>query len=97
MHVLISDLDKNRAGWGNQVAGDRQAISQVGQIRVNAVPPGVPERFHLLRLARNVLNIAISYVPARGGPLKVGIEPDPVRRIDVNALNQPSQPLPLCE
>ena len=62
---------------------------------MNAIPPSIPERLHLLGLARDVVDVAIFHIAARGGPLEVRIELDPVRRIDINALHLPPQALPL--
>ena len=40
---------------GQQVARDGQPVAQVGEVGVDAVPPGVAEGLHLLRLAGDVV------------------------------------------
>jgi len=54
VHVLVADLHKDRAAAGQQVAGDGQAVAQIGQVGVNAVLSGVAERLDLLGLAADV-------------------------------------------
>jgi hypothetical protein len=80
---------------GQQIPGDRQSIAQVGQVGVDAVAPGVAERLDLLRLAGDVLGLAVLHVAAGGGPLEVGVEFDAVRRVDVDALHLAAQALAL--
>src|SRR6266542_1714997 len=97
MYVLIPDLDEDRPRVRQQVTRDGQPIPQVCQIGVNAVAPGVAIRSDLLGLARDVRDIAILDVAAGGAPLKVAIELDPVRRIDVDALDLATQTLAFCK
>ena len=55
-----------------EVCGQQdEAITEIGQVRVNAVSPGVPECLHLLRLTGDVVTVAIPHIPTRGGPLEV--------------------------
>ena len=54
MDVFVANLDEDRAGVGEQVAGDGQAVAQIGQVGVDAVAPGVAEGFDLLGLAADV-------------------------------------------
>src|SRR5580700_11747612 len=62
---------------------------------MNPVSPCVAKGLHLLRLASDVIDIPILHITAGRRPLKVRVELDPVRRVDINALNLTSQPLPL--
>ena len=64
---------------------------------MDAVAPGVAEGLDLLRLAGDVLAVAVAHVAAGGGPLEVGVEPDAVGRVDVDALHLALQALPLGE
>ena len=97
MDVLVADLDEDRARLGEQVARDRQPVAQVGEVAVDAVAPGVAERLDLLGLARDVRGVAVLHVAARRRPLEVAVELDPVRRVDVDALHLPAEPLALGE
>jgi hypothetical protein len=51
MHVLVADLDEYAAGLGEQVAGDGQPVTQVGEVGVVAELSGIAEGTHLFRLA----------------------------------------------
>ena len=64
---------------------------------MDAVAPGVAESLYLLWLAGDVLAVAVAHVAAGGGPLEVGVEPDAVGRVDVDALHFALQALPLGE
>ena len=95
MDVLIPNLHEDRSALRQQIPCHRQPIPQVRQVRMDPVPPRVPERLDLLRLAGDVVGLAVLHVPAGGGPLEVGVELDAVGRIDVDALHLAAQPLPL--
>lgn len=51
MHILIANLDKHTAAFGQQFAGHGQPVAQVGQVRVDAQFPRIAEGFDLLWLA----------------------------------------------
>ena len=55
----------------SKIAGHGEAIPQVGEVGVYAVPPCVPESLDLLRLPGHVRTVAVPHVTARGGPLEV--------------------------
>jgi hypothetical protein len=78
-----------------QVARHGQPVAQVGEVGVDAVAPGVAEGFDLLRLARDVVGVAVLHVAAGGGPLEVGVELDAVGRVEVDALHLAAQALAL--
>jgi len=81
MKVLVADLDEDAAGFGEQVAGDGQAVAQVGQIGMDAVLPGVAERLDLLRLARDLVELAVLDVARARGDLPVRVELDAVATV----------------
>ena len=97
MNVLIPNLHKDRSTLTQQIPRNRQPIPQIRQIRVNPVPPRIPERLHLLRLAADVFGFAVLHVPARRRPLEVRVELDAVGRVEVDALHLAAQPLALGE
>ena len=90
MHVLVADLHEHRAAFGQQVTRRRQPVAQIRQIGMDTVLPGISERLHLLRFARDVLGLVL-HVAAFGGPLEIRIEPDAVGRVDVDALHLAAQ------
>ncbi len=83
MDVLVTDLDEDRPRFSKEIARNRQPIPQIRQIGVNPVSPRITESSNLLWVTRDVLDLAVFYVPARRGPLKVRIELDPVWWVDV--------------
>ena len=64
---------------------------------MDAVAPGDAEGFDLLRLAGDVVGLAVLHVAAGGGPLKVAVEFDAVGRIEINTLHFAAQALALGE
>src|SRR5206468_4248607 len=94
---VVADLHEDQAAVGEEVAGDGQAVAQIGQVGVDAVAPGVAEGFDLLGLAGDVVLVAVLDVAARRRPLEIRIEADAVGRVDVDALHLAAQPLALGE
>ena len=64
---------------------------------MNPIPPGITKRFHLFRLARNVLRLSIRNIATRRRPLEVGVELDAVRRVEVDALHLAAEAFPFGE
>ena len=93
--IFIADLHEDGAGIGEKIAGDGEAVAQVGEVAVDAVAPGVAEGFDLLGLAGDVVGLAVLHVAAGGGPLEVAVELDAVGRVEVDALHAPAQALAL--
>ena len=95
MDILVSDLNEDAAAFRQQIPRHGQPIPQIRQIRMNPIPPSIPERLHLLRLAADVLRLAVLHVAARRRPLEVRVELDAVGRVEVDALHLAAQPLAL--
>ncbi len=95
MDIFIADLNEDGAGIGQKIAGDGEPVAQVGEIAVNSVAPGVAEGLDLLRLAGDVVGVAVLHVAAGGGPLEVAVELDAVGRVEVDALHLAAQTLAL--
>jgi hypothetical protein len=93
--IFIADLHEDGAGIGEEIARDSEPIPQVGEVAVDAVAPGVAEGFDLLRLAGDVVGLAVLHVAAGGGPLEVAVELDAVGRVEVDALHLAAQALAL--
>ena len=87
MHIFIADLHEDRAGIGQQITRHSQPIPQISQVAVNTIAPSIPKRFDLLRLAGDVVGLAVLHVAAGGAPLKVTVEFDAIGRIEVDALH----------
>jgi prepilin-type N-terminal cleavage/methylation domain-containing protein len=73
------------------------SVPKVAQIRVDSISPGVAKRLNLFGLASDLTPIAVLDIPAGRGPLKVGVEFDAVRGIDVDALHLAAQPFAFGE
>jgi hypothetical protein len=92
VHVLVTDLHENGPAVGEQVAGDGKPVAQIGEIRVDAVAPGVAEGFDLFGLAGDVVLVAVRDVAARCRPLEIRVEADAVGGVDIDALHLAAQP-----
>ena len=87
MHVLITNLHKTRPTLVQQLVGEDQAVAEVRQIGVNAQFPGVAEGFERLRLARQILILAVLDVALVDEGLEVGAVLDAGGRVDVDHLH----------
>ena len=95
MHILIADLHEYRSAGRQQIPRHGQAVAQIGEIAVDAIGPSVAERLHLFGFAAEMIGLAVLHIAAGGAPLKIAVEFDPVRRVDIDALHLTLQPLPL--
>ena len=93
MHIFIPDLHEHAARLGQQFAGGRQPLAQVGQVRVNPQLPRVAEGPNLLGLAGGVLGLAVLHVALAGADLPVGAELDAVGRVEVDGLHPAAEAL----
>ena len=97
VNIFIPDLHKDGAGIGEEISGDGEAVAEVGEVAVDAVAPGVAEGFDLLRLAGDVVGLAVRYFVAGGASLEIAVEFDAVGRVEVDALHFAAQALALSE
>lgn len=74
VNVFVTNLDENAARLRKQVAGDGEAITQVGEIGIDAVFPCVTEGLDLFDLAGDVLGFAICNVALISCRLPVTVE-----------------------
>src|SRR5438034_3631994 len=58
---------------------------------MNPIAPRIPERLHLFRLSRDVRCVAVLHVATGRAPLKIRIELDAVRWVDVDTLDLAAQ------
>ena len=54
MHVFVAYLHEDRTGVGKQIARDRKAVAQIGEIAMDAIAPRITKGFDLFRLAGDV-------------------------------------------
>ncbi len=87
VHVLVADLDKNTAGFGQQFAGEQEPVAQVGEVGVNAEFPRIAERAYLFRLGGQVVVLAVLHVAFVDERLEVGAVFDPIGRVHVDHLH----------
>jgi hypothetical protein len=57
--IFIADLHEDGARIGEEIAGDGEAVAQVGEVTVDAVAPRIAERFDLFWLAGDVARVAV--------------------------------------
>ena len=93
MNVLITYLHKYTTARRQQIARYQQPIAQIRQIRVQSQLPGIPIRLHHLRLTRHVRVVVVCHIPLAHERLEIRPEFHPVRRVDVDHLYLPTQPL----
>ena len=87
MHILITDLHEHAPALAQQLPGQQQPIPQIGEIRMNAQLPGIPEGPDLLRLAGEVLVLAILHVPLIHKGLEIAAVAYAIGRIDIDHLH----------
>src|SRR5262245_36823469 len=97
MTIVLADLHEDRARFDEKITSDGEAISEIGEIAMDAVPPSVAECLDLFRLAGDVVAPSVFHVAAGGGPLEVAVKLDAIRRVDVDALDFPAQAFTLGE
>ena len=95
--VLVPNLHEDEPALRQQIPRNRQPVPQIRQIRMNPIPPRIPKRLDLLRLAGDVVSLAVLHVAAGRGPLEVGVELDAVGRVEVDALDFAAQTLAFGE
>jgi hypothetical protein len=86
MQILIADLHEDAAGIGEEFAGHRQAVAQVGEVRVDAERPGVAVRLDHFRFAGEVL-FTVLHVTLAELRLEVRGELDAVGRVEIDHLH----------
>src|SRR5262245_22242808 len=97
MNIFVADLHDEGTRLGEQIASYGEAVAEVSEIAVDAVAPSVAEGFDLLRLAGDVVGLAVLHVAAGGGPLEVAVELDAVGWIEVDTLHLPPQAFALSQ
>ena len=97
MHILITNLHEHRAAFRQQFPRHGEPVPEIAEIRVNPVAPGVAESLDLLGLPGDVFGPAVLDVAAGGGPLEIRVEPDAIRRVDIDALDLAAQSFALGE
>ena len=96
VQVLVGDLHKDAARIGEQLAGDNKAVTQVGQVAVDAESPGVTVCLDHFQLAGQVA-LLIFHIALADLRLEVRGELDPVGRVKVDHLHPTGQILATSE
>ena len=95
MQILIRDLHKDAATFGQQLARQQQPIAQVAQVGVQAQLPGVAIGLDHLRLADHLGVLAVLDIALAHEGLKVGAKFHPIGRVDVDHLHLTAEPFVL--
>ena len=93
MDVLIADLHEATPALVQQLARQQQPVPEIRKVRVNAEFPGVPKGANLLRLAGQVLVLAVGDLAPVHEGLEVGAVADAVGRVEVDRLHLPAKAL----
>jgi len=80
-------LDKAGAGFVEEVAGEEEAVAEIGEVGVDAELPGVAESADHFWLLGEVFVLAILHVAAIDEGLEIGAVADAVGWVDINHLN----------
>ena len=95
MHIVVRNLHEARAGIGQQLARQQQAVAQVRKIRMNPQLPSVAEGLYHLRLDGQIGIRAVLDLAPTDKRLEIAAVFNAVRRVHINALRSPRHPLPL--
>jgi len=87
MNVLFTDLDEDGAGFVEEVAGEEEAVAEIGQVGVDAELPGVAEGANHFGFLGEVFVFAIFDVAASDEGLEIGAVADAVGRVYINHLD----------
>ena len=97
MHILVANLDKDRPVSVSRSRAHGETVTEVSEIAVNAIAPGVTEGLDLFRLAGDVIGIAVLHVAAGRRPLEIAVELDAIWWIEIDALHLAAQAFALGE
>ena len=87
MDVLVADLDEQRAGVGEQLAGEHGSLVDAVEVGVDAVAVAVAECPQRQRVADGHAVELLRGLQLLGGGLEVGLEAHAVRRVEVDHLH----------
>ena len=93
MQVGVGHLHENAPRRVQQLARQQKPVAQVRQIRMDAELPCVAVRLHRFRLARQAVVVAVDDIALAHEGLEVRAELHAVRRIDIDRLHLPAEPL----
>jgi hypothetical protein len=85
--ILVADLDEAGAGFVEEIAGEEEAVAEIGEIGVDAEFPGVAEGANHFGFLGEVFVLAVLDVAAIDEGLEIGAVADAVGRVDVDHLN----------
>ena len=66
MDIFITDLYEDGAGISEEIAGDSDAVAEIGEVAVDAIAPSVAECFNLFWLSGDVVGLPVFYLGAGG-------------------------------
>jgi len=91
MKILVGDLDEAGAGFVEEIAGEEEAVAEIGEVGVDAELPGVAEGTDHFWFLGEVFVLAVLDVAAIDEGLEIGAVADAVGRVDVNHLDLAGQ------
>ena len=85
--VFVADLDEAGTGFVEEVAGEKEAVAEIGEIGMDAEFPGVAEGTNHFRFLGEVFVFAVFDVAAIDEGLEIGAVADAVGRVNVDHLD----------
>ena len=92
VQVLVADLDEDAAAGGEEIAGEKEPIAQIGQVGMQAEFPGIPIGLDHFRFARHVLVVIMGDIALADEGLEVAAELHAVGRVHVDHLHLATEP-----
>jgi hypothetical protein len=86
MKVFVGDLDEAGAGFVEEIAGEEEAVAEIGEVGVDAEFPGVAEGTDHFGFLGEVFVLAVLDVATIDEGLEIGAVPDAVGRVNVDHL-----------
>jgi hypothetical protein len=91
MEVFVADLDEDGAGFVEEIAGEEEAVAEIGEVGVDAEFPGVAEGADHFGFLGEVFVLAVLDVAAIDEGLEIGAVADAVGRVNVDHLDLAGQ------
>jgi hypothetical protein len=90
VYVVFTDLNEDTPTICEQLARDGKSIPQIGEVAMHTQMPSITVRADHFYFARKVM-VTILYIAIANQWLKVALEPDSVRRVNIYHLYLASQ------
>src|SRR5579862_1894716 len=87
MDIFVRNLDEDGAGFVEEVAGEEEAVAEIGEVGMDAEFPGIAEGADHFGFLGEVFVLAVLDVAAIDEGLEIGAVANAVGRVDINHLD----------